>query len=489
MYKLSKLLFEPKIARFAAILFMFYPISWYYSAVLLKENLMVILIIESLYNLVKLQIKFKFKLLIKLLFFIVVLFFFRSAVSILLIFVSIFTLFIQTQNKKWVINLLFAFLLIAGYWLFLQSTGKVEDYYEQYTEAEEFGETRLKHGSEINSYFEYAGAPIYLGISFFAPFPSIVKVPIEGGLPHNEYYYHVAGNFYWLILGFFSLIGLYQAIRYHRQLTVAIWSFVLGYQMILIQSVMFSSVRFSFPVKPFMLIMAAFGIYRLKNHKWFTFYLVITFFMVIGWNYIRLKRQGWMKIFVVTGRLGENLVYYKTLPIANLPVVDEVIVFCERPLTNFHKVRYITIPGWIFQIKFPFIRRIIRIIYEPVQLIYFAFKWKPFIINGVYTLPKGLNSLIASKLTSTKCIISVLGGKEEIEPRFFPQFFWKKINLWQLKSANAITTKGQNDVNYLLSLGLKNKKIFPFNGFIDTIRFFPQPFKDIDVILLVLFMN
>jgi glycosyltransferase involved in cell wall biosynthesis len=121
--------------------------------------------------------------------------------------------------------------------------------------------------------------------------------------------------------------------------------------------------------------------------------------------------------------------------------------------------------------------------YEPLQLLYYGLKIKPDLINGVYTLPKGLNSIFVSFITKTKCIVSVLGGKEEIEPKIFPQPFWKKLNIWQLRKSSAVTTKGLKDNAYINSLGIKTHKIFVYNGFIDVHRFSPfAGTKEIDVI-------
>jgi glycosyltransferase involved in cell wall biosynthesis len=192
-----------------------------------------------------------------------------------------------------------------------------------------------------------------------------------------------------------------------------------------------------------------------------------------------------MIVFVVTGRLGENLVYYKTLPIAADPEISKVFVFCEKPLKPYPKIQYIILPGWLVNFRILILRRFLRLLYEPFQLLSKTLSIKPAVINGVYTLPKGLNSLLVAKLTGSKCIISVLGGKEEIEPKIFPQRFWYTINKWMLENANAITTKGNHDSSYIKSIGIDPVKIFTFNGFIDTDRFVPiQNERSIDILFV-----
>jgi hypothetical protein len=183
---------------------------------------------------------------------------------------------------------------LGGYYYFLQSTGKAEIYYKQYTETETYVEQRFLTGSKVNPYTAVANAPIYFSISLFAPFPSYVNVPISFGrdIPHDEYYYHVAGCMIWVILAFFSVFGLYHAIRFRRQELAAIWIFILGYEFVLLRSMLFTSVRFTFPIKPFLIMLAAYGIYNLKNKRWFSLYLIAAFIMIIGWNYVRLKGRG-----------------------------------------------------------------------------------------------------------------------------------------------------------------------------------------------------
>lgn len=294
VYKLSLILFDKPVARLSAILYMLFPIAWFFSVVIMKETTMIFLIVEAMYLTIKLQKEYRTSTLFKLLFFIIVIFFFRSAISILLIMGAAFSMLMQAKKRRLVVNILVTVFLLGGYLYFLQSTGKAEKYYEQYTETDEFVEQRFLTGSKVNPYTSVVNAPLYFSISLFAPFPSYVAVPVSFGrdIPHDEYYYHVAGCMVWVILAFFSIYGLYHAIRYRRKELAPIWIFILGYQFVLLRSLLFTSVRFTFPIKPFLFMLAAYGVYQLKSKKWFTLYLIAAFFMIIGWNYVRLKGRG-----------------------------------------------------------------------------------------------------------------------------------------------------------------------------------------------------
>ena len=291
-YKLARLLMEEPAARLAGILLVLYPISWFYSAIMLKESLMVLLMIEALILMVKTQRSFKLQYLIKELIFIILLFFFRPAISILLLFVSGFSFFMQLKRRPLILNAVLAGIIILAFVYFLKSTGRFDEYYNQYTNVDEFTQERLSYMERINPFVALVGSPVFAVLSYISPFPSVVLVPNAGGLPHSEYYYHVAGNLFWIALAFFSFYGLYYSLRYKRKEMAVLLALVIGYQFILLKAMMFTSVRFSYPAKPFMLILAAYGIMQMKNKKWYTVYLVAAVVLIVGWNYVRLKGRG-----------------------------------------------------------------------------------------------------------------------------------------------------------------------------------------------------
>jgi hypothetical protein len=291
-YKLASMLIEEPAARLAGILLALYPISWFYSEIMLKENVMVFLMVETFILLVKIQRSFKLLNMLKAILFIILLFFFRSALSILLLFVLVVSFIIQYRQKYVIINVILAGVIFIVYIYFLQSTGRLDEYYTQYTNVDEFTQERLSYMEKINPFVALVGSPVFAVLSYISPFPSVVLVPNAGGLPHSEYYYHVAGNLFWIVLAFFSFYGLYYSIRHRRKEMAVLLAFVIGYQFVLLKAMMFTSVRFSYPAKPFLLILAAYGIYKLKSKKWYPVYLVAAVVLIVGWNYVRIKGRG-----------------------------------------------------------------------------------------------------------------------------------------------------------------------------------------------------
>lgn len=190
-------------------------------------------------------------------------------------------------------------------------------------------------------------------------------------------------------------------------------------------------------------------------------------------------------LFIIVGRLGENLVVSKAKPIADHPEVKKVYIFKRKEGRPIENCEYITIPGWMEQIKPRLLGKLIRQIFEPFQLLYYAIKIKPDFINGVYTLPKGLNAFLVSRIVGTKSIISVIGGKEEVYTKYRPKKLWWKVNRWQLKNCDYIFTKGPKDKEFLIQEGYDASKIFPFNGSVDLNLFqFQLDPKDIDVLFI-----
>jgi hypothetical protein len=291
-YNLASLVFDQQVARLAGVFLMLYPISWFYSAVMLKEGLMVLMITEAMILTIKIQRSFNVFRLFKIILIIVLLFFFRSAISILLMLVLFFSFFMQYKRKNFLLNVAAAAIVLTLYVYFLKSTGRYDEYYAQYTNVEEFSQERLSYMEKINPLVAVVSSPAFAALSYVSPFPSVVTVPNAQGLPHSEYYYHIAGNIFWIVLAFFSFYGLYFAIVYKRQELATLIAFIIGYQFILLKALMFTSVRFSYPAKPFLLILAAFGIYRIKSKKWYTIYLAAAVLMIVGWNYFRLKGRG-----------------------------------------------------------------------------------------------------------------------------------------------------------------------------------------------------
>lgn len=166
--------------------------------------------------------------------------------------------------------------------------------------------------------------------------------------------------------------------------------------------------------------------------------------------------------------------------------VSKVYVFRQEEGFPIPNTEYITLPRWIFKIKPAFLGKAIRFIWEPLQLWHYTRKYKPALINGVFTLPKGLNATIVGLLTKTPSVVSVIGGVVEITTRGRFKKQLEKLNLWMLRKCNAVTTKGFAVDNYIIAKGIPEEKIFTLNGSIDIEKFkyVPEVKKDIDILFV-----
>jgi glycosyltransferase involved in cell wall biosynthesis len=203
-----------------------------------------------------------------------------------------------------------------------------------------------------------------------------------------------------------------------------------------------------------------------------------------------LKNQKDISLFIVTGRTGHSLVVAKALPFVVLEQVKTIYLFSESVGFSIPKCKYITIPALIRKIKPVFLRRLLRSLFEPVQLFYYSIKLKPDFINGVYCLPKGLNSFIVSRLTGVKCVNSIIGSVLEVETELPFKKIWRNLNLWHLKGCDSITIKGETDRQYLLSKGIEKSKLFQLNGAINLEKFFfTTDFRKIDLLFVGSFIE
>jgi len=191
-----------------------------------------------------------------------------------------------------------------------------------------------------------------------------------------------------------------------------------------------------------------------------------------------------LTIFVLVGRLSKSLTASKVMPIISCDRVSKVFVFREEKGSEINGVRYCTLPICITKIKIKLFYKIIRFVYEPLQLLVYSILHKPNYINGIYTLPNGLNSLIISKIIRCKSIVSVIGGEIEIETYYKLTTFWKNLNLWMLCRCDIVTTKGSKVTNYLINNSIEKNKIFEFPGAIDTIRFNLKKYREKDIEVL-----
>ena len=144
--------------------------------------------------------------------------------------------------------------------------------------------------NEGNTFAKYASASVFAPLIFTIPFPSMVAVSGQ----ENQMMMNGA-NFIKNILSGLTIFALFMLLlrKNWRQCVLPI-AVMCGYLVVLVFSNFAHSERFHFPVLPFELMFAAYGVSQLTNkHKrWYTIWLVAMCIANIAWSWIKLAGRG-----------------------------------------------------------------------------------------------------------------------------------------------------------------------------------------------------
>ena len=92
---------------------------------------------------------------------------------------------------------------------------------------------------------------------------------------------------------------------------------------------------------------------------------------------IQNKKNKSLTIFIIVGRLGKSLTISKAAPIIESDNVEKVFIFREEKGLYLKDVKYITLPRIISNIKLKLLKKVVRFIYEPIQIFIYATRYKP----------------------------------------------------------------------------------------------------------------
>lgn len=294
-YRIARRNFGEKPARLAALFTLLIPMMSFYSAVTMKESLMVMLSTWALDkgDLLIRERNFKSK---TFLVFIITTFlvaFFRTALSwvIILTFVCGILLSSEKLLKKSKRVVYLTVLILGGITLFggtiieqsedlveqLESTGANFDY-----RANRKGGNKL-----VANLSKGVLAPLALTI----PFPTMVA--IEG---QNIQQLQNGGFYLKNILSFFSIFAIFILLKNKKwRDSVMPLAFLAGYLMVLAMSSFLHSGRFHHPVIPIEMTLGAYGICSIRNRKdaqLFDCFLMLEFLIILLWNGFKLKGRG-----------------------------------------------------------------------------------------------------------------------------------------------------------------------------------------------------
>lgn len=132
---------------------------------------------------------------------------------------------------------------------------------------------------------------LFVPLIFTIPFPTMVEIEGQNIQPLQN-----GGYFLKNVLSFFCIFALFSLFPKKRwNKNVMIIAYLIGYLLVLGMSSFAQSGRFHHPVLPVEMIFGAYGMSLIKNlrqAKWFDYFLIVEFLVILFWNWFKLKGRG-----------------------------------------------------------------------------------------------------------------------------------------------------------------------------------------------------
>ena len=294
VFKLASRSFGHETGRIAGILTMLMPNLILYCGLHVKEAEMVFLTVAFLERADYLLRSRNFSLKTIIVPFLITLFMFsfRTVLGVTALFSLLTALLFSTKK---ILGLGQRF--IIGFWVVIAVIyfmgGRIASEVEQVvadrtTNQRASMEWRARKGG--NELADRAGAAIFAPAIFIIPIPTMVAVQGQ----ENQQLIH-GGNFNKDIMSFFLLVFIFVVIKRNTWRDFSLLeAFFVGYLLILAFSAFAQSERFHQPVLPLYMMFASYGITQLTNStkKYFTWYMVLLFAIIIAWNWFKLAGRG-----------------------------------------------------------------------------------------------------------------------------------------------------------------------------------------------------
>lgn len=294
-YRIAKRNFGEEVGRLSSFFVILLPMMIFFSGVTMKETLMLMLgtwaVERGDYIIQEKQYRFGTLGAFLVLTLSLVLFRMAYAWVVMLAFICALVLSserISSKSKRWTILvvILFAGAALFGGRLVEQSQDLIEQ--AESTGANLDFRAKRKGGNALVANLNKA---VFVPLLATIPFPTMVT--IEG---QNIQQLQNGGYFIKNILSFFVVFALLLLLpKWRWRNHVLIIAFTLGYMAALGLSSFAQSGRFHHPLLPMEMILGAYGINLIKNArqaKWFDYFLVAEFFIIIFWNWFKLRGRG-----------------------------------------------------------------------------------------------------------------------------------------------------------------------------------------------------
>lgn len=294
-YRLANRNFGDTVGRLSAYFVILMPVVFFYSGTTMKESLMLMLSIWAVErgDFVIREKLFRSWHLVTFAVLIILLTFFRTALSWVIALAFICALVLSTEkviNQSRRVLILFLVIFVGATFFGGRIMEQSESLIEQANSTGANFEYRANRAGG-NALVSGLNKLVFAPFIFTLPFPTMVE--IEG---QNIQQLQNGGYYLKNILSFFCIFALFTLLPKKRwRSNVMIIAFLLGYLMALGLSSFAQSGRFHHPAIPVEMIFAAYGISQIKTikqAKWFDYFLAVEFFVIIFWNWFKLRGRG-----------------------------------------------------------------------------------------------------------------------------------------------------------------------------------------------------
>lgn len=294
-YRLAKRNFGESIGRLSAFFVVLMPMIVFYSGTTMKESLMLMLSMWAVErgDFVIREKQFRSWHLVLFAFLAFLMTFIRTALAWVIVLAFICALVFSSEkiiNKSRRILVLLLVLFVGATFFGGRIMEQSENLVEQANSTGANFEYRANR-SGGNALVSGLNKLFFAPLMFTLPFPTMVT--IEG---QNIQQLQNGGYYLKNILSFFCIFALFTLLPKKRwRSNVMIIAFLLGYLMALGLSSFAQSGRFHHPALPMEMIFAAYGISQIKTikqAKWFDYFLAVEFFVIIFWNWFKLRGRG-----------------------------------------------------------------------------------------------------------------------------------------------------------------------------------------------------
>lgn len=295
IYKIATRNFNDKVGRMSAIFCMLMPNLIYYTSIHLKETEMVFLIVYFIERADYLMrgTDFSFKAIFPILLLAGSIFTFRTALGATALFSLFTTIFLTSKRvlkmqKKFVLGIWVA--VTITFFIGGTISTEIEQLWNARAGVKEAGFKHMETREGGNAYVKYIAGVSFAPLIFLVPLPTMINITFQ----QNQQLLH-GGYYVKNIMAFFVIIALFTVIQQKRWRDyLLLGSFVIGYLVVISFSRFAASERFHLPALPFILILAAYGITQITNKqkKYYNWWLIFVFVIIIGWNWFKLAGRG-----------------------------------------------------------------------------------------------------------------------------------------------------------------------------------------------------